>query len=276
MRALIADDSVLVREGIARHARARRASKWSPRPATTTTCCARRAATGPTSPSSTSACRPTTPTRASAPRARSAPELPGTGVLVLSQHLEAAYALELLRRRLGRARLPAQGPRHGGRRSSWTPSAASPTAARRWTRRSSQELLGRRREDDPLEQLTPREREVLSLMAEGLTNAGIAARLVVTEKAVERHVTAIFSKLLLDATSADHRRVLAVLKFLERDSTPGRACPRPAGLSTLQRPVEHREPVGQAAQPGAAVQRRAPAARRRRPRPTARRRRARR
>ena len=54
-------------------------------------------------------------------------------------------------------------------------------------------------------------------MAEGLTNAGIAARLVVTEKAVERHVTAIFGKLLLDAKSEDHRRVLAVLKFLERD-----------------------------------------------------------
>ncbi len=143
-------------------------------------------------------------------------ELPGTAVLVLSQHLEAAYALELL---------------GGGSdglgyllKDRVTEGAQFVDAVRRVADGGSaldpqvvQELLGRRREDDPLEQLTPREREVLGLMAEGLTNAGIAARLVVTEKAVERHVTAIFGKLLLDATRADHRRVLAVLKFLERD-----------------------------------------------------------
>lgn len=141
-------------------------------------------------------------------------ELPGTGVLVLSQHLEAAYALELLTDGSdGLGYLLKDRVTEGAqfvdavRRVAQGGSALDPQVV--------QELLGRRRDDDPLEQLTPREREVLSLMAEGLANAGIAARLVVTEKAVERHVTAIFGKLLLDATSEDHRRVLAVLKFLE-------------------------------------------------------------
>jgi DNA-binding NarL/FixJ family response regulator len=141
-------------------------------------------------------------------------ELPGVGVLVLSQHLEAEYAIELL----------ADGTDGLGyllkdrvtkldefadavRRVAGGGSALDPLVV--------QELLGRRRREDPLETLTPKEREVLALMAEGLTNAGIAARLVVTGKAVERHVTAIFSKLLLDASGADHRRVLAVLRFLE-------------------------------------------------------------
>lgn len=141
-------------------------------------------------------------------------EMPGTGVLVLSQHLEAGYALELL------------GDGSDGLgyllKDRVTEPAAFVDAVRRVAGGGSaldpqvvQELLGRRRADDPLDKLTPRERDVLGLMAEGLTNAGIAARLVVTEKAVERHVTAIFQKLLLDTTPADHRRVLAVLKFLE-------------------------------------------------------------
>ena len=141
-------------------------------------------------------------------------ELPGTNVLVLSQHLEAEYALELLSDGSdGLGYLLKDRVTEGTqfvdavRRVADGGSALDPQVV--------QELLGRRREDDPLEKLTPREREVLSLMAEGLTNGGIAARLVVTEKAVERHVTAIFSKLLLDTTPADHRRVLAVLKFLE-------------------------------------------------------------
>jgi DNA-binding NarL/FixJ family response regulator len=141
-------------------------------------------------------------------------ELPQSGVLVLSQHLEAAYALELLRDGSdGLGYLLKDRVTEGDafvdavRRVAGGGSALDPQVVH--------ELLGRRREDDPLEKLTPRERDVLTLMAEGLTNSGIAARLVVTEKAVERHVTAIFSKLLLDATSADHRRVLAVLKFLE-------------------------------------------------------------
>ena len=75
-------------------------------------------------------------------------------------------------------------------------------------------LVGRNRRDDPLAELTPREREVLELMAEGRTNAAIAERLVVTERAVEKHVTSIFGKLGLSPAPEDHRRVLAVLTFL--------------------------------------------------------------
>jgi len=76
-------------------------------------------------------------------------------------------------------------------------------------------MLGRQRRDDPLAALTPREREVLGLMAEGRSNAAIAAELVVTDRAVEKHVTGIFSKLELTNSSEDHRRVLAVLRFLD-------------------------------------------------------------
>jgi DNA-binding NarL/FixJ family response regulator len=76
------------------------------------------------------------------------------------------------------------------------------------------QMLGRRERDEPLAELTPREREVLGLMAEGRTNRAIAEELMVSERAVERHVTAIFGKLGLPATAEDHRRVLAVLAFL--------------------------------------------------------------
>jgi DNA-binding NarL/FixJ family response regulator len=76
------------------------------------------------------------------------------------------------------------------------------------------QMLGRRERDEPLDELTPREREVLGLMAEGRTNRAIAEELMVSERAVERHVTAIFGKLGLPATAEDHRRVLAVLAFL--------------------------------------------------------------
>jgi DNA-binding NarL/FixJ family response regulator len=76
------------------------------------------------------------------------------------------------------------------------------------------QLVGRRRRDDPLADLTPREREVLELMAEGLSNVAIAERIVVTERAVEKHVTSIFQKLRLPAAGETHRRVLAVLTYL--------------------------------------------------------------
>ena len=79
-------------------------------------------------------------------------------------------------------------------------------------------MLGRRRRNDPLADLTPREHEVLALMAEGRSNRAIAERLVVTERAVENHVTGIFGKLNLAPAPEDHRRVLAVLTFV-------RSCP---------------------------------------------------
>jgi DNA-binding NarL/FixJ family response regulator len=77
-------------------------------------------------------------------------------------------------------------------------------------------MVGRQRRDSPLDDLTPRERQVVSLMAEGRSNQGIAEELIVTVAAVERHVTNIFAKLGLRTAPEDHRRVLAVLEYLKR------------------------------------------------------------
>jgi DNA-binding NarL/FixJ family response regulator len=82
------------------------------------------------------------------------------------------------------------------------------------------EMLGRRRRDDPLAKLTPREREVLELMAQGRSNRGIADALVVTPHAVERHVSGIFAKLGVGEQPEDHRRVQAVLTFLRGRGAP--------------------------------------------------------
>ena len=139
--------------------------------------------------------------------------LPDTGVLVLSQYVEEGYALDLV------------GESAGGvgyllkdrvadverfidsvRRVADGGSALDPEVV--------SQLVGRARRDDPLAELTPREREVLELMAEGRSNNAIAEQMVVTERAVEKHVTSIFGKLGLTPASEDHRRVLAVLAFL--------------------------------------------------------------
>src|SRR5579862_8478134 len=82
--------------------------------------------------------------------------------------------------------------------------------------RASAPGVPRSRRDDPLSRLTPREREVLGLMAEGRSNQAIDERLFVTERAVAKHVTSIFGKLRLPADAADHRRMLAVLAYLSR------------------------------------------------------------
>ncbi|HEX2413636.1 MAG TPA: response regulator transcription factor [Thermoleophilaceae bacterium] len=138
---------------------------------------------------------------------------PETGVLVLSQYVEEGYALELV------------GDSAGGvgyllkdrvadverfidsvKRVADGGSALDPEVVA--------QLVGRARRDDPLEELTPREREVLALMAEGRSNHAIAEQMIVTERAVEKHVTSIFSKLDLTPAPEDHRRVLAVLAFL--------------------------------------------------------------
>jgi DNA-binding NarL/FixJ family response regulator len=140
-------------------------------------------------------------------------EVPDTGVLVLSQYLEEEYALELLGDNaagvgyllkdrvydLDRLAEAIRRVAEGG--SALDPEVVS-------------QMLGRRRAKDPLEELTPREREVLGLMAEGRSNRAIAEALVISDRAVEKRVTSIFSKLSLPPAPEDHRRVLAVLAFL--------------------------------------------------------------
>lgn len=139
---------------------------------------------------------------------------PRVGVIVLSQFLDPGYALDLV------------GDDPSGLGYLLKEKIASPEmlsdAVQRVVAGGSAldpdviaALIGRRRTGDPLGVLTPKEREVLSLMAEGHSNAGIAAKLFVTVPAVERHVTGIFQKLnLQQADSTQHRRVLAVLTFL--------------------------------------------------------------
>ena len=138
---------------------------------------------------------------------------PAVGVLVLSQYLELGLAEELLadsaeglgyllKDRVSNVKEFAGAVRRVGEGGS----ALDPTIV--------SQLLGRRRGQDPLAELSPREREVLELMAEGRSNQGIAERLVITERAVQKHATNIFRKLRLTESSDDHRRVLAVLTFL--------------------------------------------------------------
>jgi len=141
-------------------------------------------------------------------------ELPETGVLVLSQTVEESYARELLaadatgigyllKDRVADVDGFVEAVRRvGGGGSALDPEVVSV-------------MLGRADGHDPFAVLTEREREVLELMAEGRSNAAVAERMVVTERAVEKHVTSIFSKLDLPPTPDDHRRVLAVLRFLD-------------------------------------------------------------
>jgi DNA-binding NarL/FixJ family response regulator len=139
---------------------------------------------------------------------------PDTGVLVLSQVVEAGAALDLfaggadglgylLKDRVADIERFTEAVRRVGEGGS----ALDPEVVSL--------LLGRRRREDPLDALTPREREVLEAMATGRSNGAIAEQLVVTERAVEKHVTSIFGKLGLTPAAEDHRRVLAVLRYLE-------------------------------------------------------------
>jgi len=140
-------------------------------------------------------------------------ELPGTAIIVLSAHAEVEEAMELL----------AGGERLGYLlKSRVTDVTEFIETVGRITAGASvvdpslvQELVRARRRRDPLDVLSPREREVLALMAEGASNMGIARRIFVSEGTVEKHVRSILTKLDLPASDTDHRRVLAVLKFLE-------------------------------------------------------------
>jgi DNA-binding NarL/FixJ family response regulator len=142
---------------------------------------------------------------------------PTMGVLVLSQYVRPSYAIELLQdgaERVGyllKDRVTDVGQlTESLRRVAEGGSVLDPSVVA--------ELVGRpRRGQDPLEELTEREREVLSLMAEGRSNKAVAERLFITEHTVEKHVQNIFSKLEIPATTDDHRRVLAVLTFLNSD-----------------------------------------------------------
>jgi serine/threonine-protein kinase PknK len=141
-------------------------------------------------------------------------EFPDVAILLLSAHAEVEQAMELLA---------------GGKRSGYLLKGRVANVAefvetvRRIVDGGSlvdpalvQELIAARRRHDPLAPLTEREREVLALMAEGHSNAGIANRLCVSEGTIEKHVHSILSKLELPETEGDHRRVLAVLTFLDR------------------------------------------------------------
>ncbi len=140
-------------------------------------------------------------------------ELPGTAIIVLSAHVEVDEAMDLL----------AGGERLGYLlKSRVTDVAEFLDTVGRITAGASvvdpslvQELVKARRRRDPLDVLSVREREVLALMAEGASNAGIARQIFVTEGTVEKHVRSILTKLDLPESAADHRRVLAVLRFLE-------------------------------------------------------------
>jgi DNA-binding NarL/FixJ family response regulator len=138
---------------------------------------------------------------------------PEIGILLLSAHIEVETAMDLLR----------SGERVGYLLKSRVRNVADFVDALERIERGGcvvdpalvEELVAHRRRSDPLADLTAREREVLALMAEGRSNSGIASRLWVTEGAVEKHVRSILSKLHLPTTADDHRRVLAVITFLD-------------------------------------------------------------
>jgi DNA-binding NarL/FixJ family response regulator len=143
--------------------------------------------------------------------------VPGTPVLVLSQYVERQYASELLADGAGGVGYLLKDRvadvrefMEALRRVAGGGTALDPEVVA--------QLMVRRRRDDRLTALTPREREVLGAMAEGRTNVGVAAALGVTEGAAEKHISSIFGKLQLPDSENDHRRVLAVLAYLDSDS----------------------------------------------------------
>ena len=217
MRVVIADDSALLREGLARiladggfevTAQARDADELM-----------RAIRMDPPDVAVVDVRMPPTHTDEGARAAREIRERhPSVGVLVLSQVIEAAHALALFSDRpegfgylLKDRVLEIDDFLESVRRVARGGSAIDPEVIA--------QLFGRRAEDEgPLSDLSPREREVLALMAEGLSNSGVCKRLFLSPKTVETHVNAIFTKLRLAPAPDDHRRVLAVLAFLSASS----------------------------------------------------------
>jgi DNA-binding NarL/FixJ family response regulator len=140
--------------------------------------------------------------------------VPGTPILIVSQYVEETYAAELLADGRGGVGYLLKDRIADVREfvDAVVRVAAGGTAM---DPEVVAQLLTRHRREGPLDDLTPRERDVLGLMAEGRSNGGIAAALVVTEGAVEKHISSIFGKLDLPPSDTDHRRVLAVLKYLQ-------------------------------------------------------------
>ena len=217
MRAVIAEDAVLLREGLARllergrlrgrRRRRRRRGAAARRRAAPARRLRRRR------PDAADLHRRGRPRGAGDPQA-----VAGRGAADALPVRRGALRRRPDRRRQPRHRLPAQGPRRRRGRVPGGAAAGGRPAAPRWTPRSSRSCSCARGKQDPLEPLSPREREVLGLMAEGRTNGSIAEALVVTEGAVEKHVTNIFPKLGLPPADQAHRRVLAVLRYLEHGS----------------------------------------------------------
>ena len=212
-RVVLADDSVLLREGVARLLEEAGFDVVAPVGHRRRSASPRLDAQARRRRSSTSGCRRPTPTRGSARRRRSAWATPVSA---------SSFSRSTSSRR---TRWPfwSRAPRASATcsRTASRTSSEFGTAVRRVADGGSaldpavvSELVGRKRRDDPLDQLTAREREVLELMAEGRSNQAIAERLFVTLRAVEKHVTSIFTKLGLPASTDDHRRVLAVLAYL--------------------------------------------------------------
>src|SRR5947209_12067284 len=212
MRVIVADDSVLLREGVTRllenagHEVVGQAADRDE--------LMRKARAHKPAVASIDIRMPPTHTNEGLQAARAIrEEMPDTKVVVLSAYLEETYALELLGE-------DAAGVGYLLKDRVWDGDRFA-EAVRRVAEGGSaldpevvSHMLGRRRVDAPLEELTPRERDVLALMAEGRSNQAIADALVISARAVEKHVASIFAKLHLPPTAQDHRRVLAVLAFL--------------------------------------------------------------
>ena len=145
--------------------------------------------------------------------------VPGSPVLVLSQYVERQYASELLADRGGGVGYLLK-DRVADVREFMDALARVAAGGTALDPEVVAQLMVSRRRDDRLAALTPREREVLAAMAEGKTNVGIATSLVISEGAAEKHITSILGKLNLPDTEQDHRRVLAVLAYLDAEGGP--------------------------------------------------------